>query len=58
MYKSTLIHGSTFFLDEKYKIMEKIGQGAYGVVTAAIDESIKEGQKNKFAIKKIEKAFE
>ena len=35
--KQTKLHDSLFLIDEGYKLVEKIGQGAYGVVAAAID---------------------
>lgn len=43
-----------FEIDEKYEIIDSVGQGAYGVVVAAKDKQT--GQM--VAIKKIEKAFE
>jgi len=55
-FKTSKLHESQFIIDDHYKLVEKIGQGAYGVVAAAIDNST--GQKKKVAIKKIEKAFE
>ncbi|EGR26963.1 protein kinase domain protein [Ichthyophthirius multifiliis] len=54
--KQSQIHGTNFNIDERYKILEKIGQGAYGVVVAAVDQA--ENKKKSVAIKKIEKAFE
>lgn len=89
-YKTTTLHGSTFIIDERYKILEKsmhfllfastllliiiifiilqiifflslfaplVGQGAYGVVSAAIDQNSQDKKKS-VAIKKIEKAFD
>ncbi|EAR83980.2 MAP kinase (macronuclear) [Tetrahymena thermophila SB210] len=50
----TQVHGSVFNIDERYRILEKIGQGAYGVVSAAIDQV----KRKSVAIKKIEKAFD
>lgn len=43
-----------FEIEEYYEIIDAVGQGAYGIVVAAVD------QRNKVnvAIKKIEKAFE
>ena len=35
-----------------------VGQGAYGIVVAARDKTISDGENNLIAIKKIEKAFE
>lgn len=46
--------GSTFLLDQRYNIIETIGNGAYGVVVSALDTATGE----RVAIKKIEKAFE
>jgi len=46
--------GSTFLLDQRYNIIETIGNGAYGVVVSALDTVTGE----RVAIKKIEKAFE
>ncbi|KAJ7387396.1 Mitogen-activated protein kinase 7 [Desmophyllum pertusum] len=43
-----------FELDTRYKLLENIGNGAYGVVCSAIDT--KHG--NKVAIKKIPRAFD
>jgi len=43
-----------FEIDEKYEIIDSVGQGAYGVVVAAKDKSTGA----MVAIKKIEKAFE
>ena len=48
------VHGSTFHVDKKYKLIKPIGHGAYGVVVSAKDE---EG-KRKVAIKKVSNAFE
>ena len=44
----------TFEIDEKYEIIDAIGQGAYGIVVAARDRETDEF----VAIKKIEKAFD
>lgn len=46
--------GQEFELDDKYKVLEVVGRGAYGVVVAA---QIK-GTDKMVAIKKISKAFE
>ena len=46
--------GTTFDVDERYVILDSVGQGAYGVVCAARDD--KTGKM--VAIKKIHKAFE
>eukprot|EP01006_Ploeotia_vitrea_P038054 TRINITY_DN66201_c0_g1_i2.p1 TRINITY_DN66201_c0_g1~~TRINITY_DN66201_c0_g1_i2.p1 ORF type:complete len:255 (-),score=-49.01 TRINITY_DN66201_c0_g1_i2:552-1316(-) len=55
-FKLVSLHESQFLIDENYKLVEKIGQGAYGVVAAAMEN--KDGKKRSVAIKKIEKAFE
>lgn len=52
--QSYMVLGTRFDIDERYSIINSIGQGAYGVVCAARDERL-----NKVvAIKKIERAFE
>ena len=43
-----------FVVDERYKVLENIGCGAYGIVCSAVDTKTK----NKVAIKKIPKALE
>lgn len=43
-----------FVVDERYKLLENIGCGAYGIVCSAVDTMTN----NKVAIKKIPKAFE
>ena len=35
--KSTKLIASTFLLDERYEIIDKIGSGAYGIVVSARD---------------------
>ena len=54
------MNGSRFELPSKYEIIDPVGQGAYGVVVAAKDNSIPADEENSnlVAIKKIEKAFE
>lgn len=52
--KTEVQKGLEFEIDEKYKILEIVGRGAYGVVVAA---QIK-GTDKMVAIKKISKAFE
>lgn len=47
------IHGAEFIVDIKYRIMQPIGKGSYGMVCSAIN--LETGQK--VAIKKIENAF-
>lgn len=49
-----VVHGTTFEAPKRYKVLEPIGQGAYGVVCSAQDEEKQET----VAIKKIENAFE
>mmetsp|Transcript_62258 Transcript_62258/g.148585 ORF Transcript_62258/g.148585 Transcript_62258/m.148585 type:complete len:411 (+) Transcript_62258:101-1333(+) len=49
-----LVHGTKFEVPQQYKVLELIGQGAYGVVCAARDESLQDD----VAIKKIENVFE
>ena len=55
-----MVMGTRFEVDKKYEIIDPIGSGAYGVVVAAKDTSVKEGESgsNLVAIKKIVKAFE
>lgn len=43
-----------FEIEDYYEIIDAVGQGAYGIVVAAIDNR----DKSNVAIKKIEKAFE
>ncbi len=43
-----------FEIEEYYEIIDAVGQGAYGIVVAAIDTR----DNSNVAIKKIEKAFE
>ena len=43
-----------FVVDERYKVLENIGCGAYGIVCSALDAKTR----NKVAIKKIPKALE
>lgn len=52
--------GTRFEIEKKFEIIDPIGSGAYGVVVAAKDTSIKEqeDESNLVAIKKIVKAFE
>mmetsp|Transcript_517 Transcript_517/g.1659 ORF Transcript_517/g.1659 Transcript_517/m.1659 type:complete len:409 (+) Transcript_517:125-1351(+) len=49
-----VVHGTKFEAPKKYKVLEPIGQGAYGIVCSAKDELRDET----VAIKKIENAFE
>ena len=52
--KATRVLGTTFYLDNRYEIVEPVGTGAYGVVVQALDTVT--GQH--VAIKKIEKGLE
>jgi len=56
--KSFLVMGTRFDIEDKYEIMDAIGQGAYGIVVAARDKTIPDGENTLTAIKKIEKAFD
>lgn len=56
--KSQVIMGTKFEIDDRYEIIDTIGQGAYGVVVAAKDKKAKDPENDLVAIKKIEKAFE
>lgn len=49
-----VVHGTRFEVARKYTVLEPVGQGAYGIVCAAKDETTSEH----IAIKKIENAFE
>ena len=53
-----MVLGTRFEVDKCYEIIDPVGSGAYGVVVAAKDHSVAEGENNLVAIKKIEKAFE
>ena len=46
--------GTKFNIDKKFEVLDVVGSGAYGVVTAAKDIAAEEF----VAIKKIEKSFE
>lgn len=50
----TMVHfsGTDWFVDPKYKLIKKVGSGAYGIVVAADDGT------KKVAIKKIASAFD
>jgi serine/threonine protein kinase len=56
--KKKTVLNSTFEVDDKYDIIDAIGQGAYGIVVAAKDKTATKKEKTHIAIKKIEKAFE
>lgn len=55
-----MVLGTRFEIDKRYEIIDPIGSGAYGVVVAAKDTSLPDGDAgtNLVAIKKIVKAFE
>ena len=56
-----MVLGTRFEIDKRYEIIDPIGSGAYGVVVAAKDTQIQDGQEsetNLVAVKKIVKAFE
>jgi serine/threonine protein kinase len=64
-YKNTKVNlqkksvvNTCFEIDEKYEVIDAIGQGAYGIVVAAKDKTQTQKEKQYVAIKKIEKAFE
>jgi len=48
------INGASYAVPSRYTVLDSIGEGAYGVVVSAQDETTQE----KVAIKKIENAFE
>jgi hypothetical protein len=48
------VSGTTFEVTRNYKLIKPIGQGAYGVVISALDQTTRK----KVAIKKVTKAFE
>lgn len=54
--KSFLVMGTKFEIEDKYDIIDSVGQGAYGIVVAARDKT--KQNEEVVAIKKIEKAFE
>lgn len=56
--KSQVVMGTKFEMDDRYEVIDTIGQGAYGVVVAAKDKQAKDPENDLVAIKKIEKAFE
>jgi serine/threonine protein kinase len=57
--KSFLVMGTRFDIEDKYEILDAIGQGAYGIVVAAREKGQKDKEKESLvAIKKIEKAFD
>ena len=54
-----MVCGTKFVVENRFEILDPMGQGAYGVVVAAKDlEAEDEGDDNLVAIKKIERAFE
>jgi len=48
------VSGTTFEVTKNYKLIKPIGQGAYGVVISALDQTTRK----KVAIKKVTRAFE
>lgn len=54
----TKIGEINFIVDKHYKIIEKVGKGAYGSVVKALDLSEKDECNQPCAIKKIEGIFE
>ena len=56
--KKKAVLNTTFDVDDRYEIIDAIGQGAYGIVVAAKDRSATKKERSHVAIKKIEKAFE
>jgi len=54
IYKSYTVLGSPFVVEDRYELIDAIGQGAYGIVCAARD---KKTRKN-VAVKKIHRLFE
>jgi serine/threonine protein kinase len=56
--KSFLVMGTRFEVEDKYEIIDSVGQGAYGIVVAARDKTHQGNEESLVAIKKIEKAFE
>lgn len=52
------VYDTIFRLENRYKIIDAVGSGAYGTVVAAEDKECKEEESNIVAIKKIERAFE
>jgi serine/threonine protein kinase len=53
-----VVMDTRFEVEKKYEIIDLIGYGAYGVVVAAKDKTIPEGEQNLTAVKKIVKAFD
>lgn len=54
----TKIGELNFVVDKHYKIVEKVGKGAYGSVVKALDMSEKDEANQLCAIKKIEGIFD
>mmetsp|Transcript_23828 Transcript_23828/g.18188 ORF Transcript_23828/g.18188 Transcript_23828/m.18188 type:complete len:84 (-) Transcript_23828:938-1189(-) len=52
------VYGTRFEIDDRYDIVEMLGQGAYGKVVAAKDLEAEDPSNDLVAIKKIEKAFD
>lgn len=57
--KTTLKIGEvTFIIDKNYKVKQKLGKGAYGMVVEAEDINEKDEEMKPCAIKKIEAIFD
>jgi len=56
--KTCNVMGTKFDIEDKYEIIDSVGQGAYGIVIAAKDKTNPDESTALIAIKKIEKAFE
>jgi serine/threonine protein kinase len=56
--KSFLVMGTRFDVEDRYEVIDSVGQGAYGIVVAARDKQAADPENELVAIKKIEKAFE
>lgn len=55
---SYMVMDTRFEVEKKYEIIDLIGYGAYGIVVAAKDTTLPDGEGNLVAIKKIVKAFD
>ncbi len=52
--KQYVVKGTTFEVDDRYEVKKGVGQGAYGLICAAVDKQSSE----QVAIKKVSNAFE
>lgn len=50
--KSFLVMGTRFEVEDKYEIIDSVGQGAYGIVVAARDKTKGDSEDSVVAIKK------